>query len=258
MAGEGQILFKAREAKSWDLAKAEQETKIRVRYLQALEEENYSMLPGNAYIKGFLRTYAKNLGLNPEEVLSLYKSSATAEAAPVLEARLTPIRAKPLWLRPLVAMVMALCAIGLVIGISTWTRRPQVTPQNSAYTPPALPTAPAEPSASQNNENTAAAPSTQPLATSESSNTQGLSAKLVFTEDVWLVVKVDGQPALQGTFPAGTTKELQAKDKIELVNVGNAGGLAITLNDKQLPKLGKSGQVVRNIALSKDNVIKAQ
>ena len=258
MAGEGQILCKAREAKSWDLAEAEEATKIRVRYLQALEEENYSVLPGNAYIKGFLRTYAKNLGLNPEEVLSLYKSSATAEAASVLEARFTPIRAKPLWLRPLVAVVMALFAIGLVIGISTWTRRPQVTPQNSAYIPSALPTAPSESSNPQNNENTAAPPSTQPAATTEAPNTKGLSAKLVFIEDVWLVVKVDGQPALQGTFPAGTTKELQAKDKIELVNVGNAGGLAITLNDKPLPKLGKSGQVVRNIALSKDNVIKAQ
>lgn len=257
MAGEGQVLLKAREAKGWSLDQAEEATKIRVRYLQALEEENYAILPGNAYVKGFLRTYAKNLNLNPEEILNLYRASAASEAAPVLEAPLTPIRPKSLWLRPLVAVTMGLIAIALVIGIASWSRM-QATPQNTAYEPPALPAAPPESKATPNNQANPPASASQSPETVTPPAAQGLSAKLVFTEDVWIVVKVDGQPSLQGTFPAGTTKELQAKDKIELVNVGNAGGLMITLNGQALPKLGKSGQVVRNIALSKDNVIKAQ
>ena len=62
-------LLAARERKGVDLYRAERDTKIRARYLAALERGDYRELPGNVYTKGFLRNYALYLGLDPDDVL---------------------------------------------------------------------------------------------------------------------------------------------------------------------------------------------
>jgi cytoskeletal protein RodZ len=62
-------LLAARERKGVDLYRAERDTKIRARYLGALERGDYRELPGSVYTKGFLRNYALYLGLDPEEIL---------------------------------------------------------------------------------------------------------------------------------------------------------------------------------------------
>src|SRR5512143_740928 len=62
-------LYAARERKGVDLYRAERDTKIRARYLGALERGDYRELPGAVYTKGFLRNYALYLGLDPDEVL---------------------------------------------------------------------------------------------------------------------------------------------------------------------------------------------
>lgn len=261
MAGEGQMLRDAREEKSWSLLKAEESTKIRVRYLQALEEENYDILPGPAYAKGFLRTYAKNLGLDPEKIVELYKSSRVVpEAVPVLETPLVPPKSRPLWFRPTVAAVMAVFAVILVISITHWSSSPQGKISTSEYTPAPLPSAPkTEPVKGQPKttvKQSTPAPTNQPTNPSNAvaATTDGLTAELVFSQPCWLLVQADGQQALQGTYAAGTTKEIKANTKIELVTVGNAGGVTVTLNGKTLPTLGNAGQVVRNVVLTKSTL----
>jgi hypothetical protein len=62
-------LLSARERKGVDLYRAERDTKIRARYLAALERGDYRELPGAVYTKGFLRNYALYLGLDPDDVL---------------------------------------------------------------------------------------------------------------------------------------------------------------------------------------------
>lgn len=62
-------LFAARERKGVDLYRAERDTKIRARYLGALERGDYRELPGFVYTKGFLRNYALYLGLDPDDVI---------------------------------------------------------------------------------------------------------------------------------------------------------------------------------------------
>src|SRR6476660_269350 len=62
-------LYTARERQGVELYRAESDTKIRARYLAALERGDYKELPGAVYTKGFLRNYALYLGLDPDEVL---------------------------------------------------------------------------------------------------------------------------------------------------------------------------------------------
>jgi cytoskeletal protein RodZ len=66
-------LLQARERKGVDLYRAERDTKIRARYLGALETGDYGDLPGAVYTKGFLRNYAAYLGLDPEDVIRQWR-----------------------------------------------------------------------------------------------------------------------------------------------------------------------------------------
>ncbi len=80
-------LLAARERKGVDLYRAERDTKIRARYLAALEHGEYGELPGAVYTKGFLRNYAIYLGLDPEDVLRQWRrerGDTTIPAEPVL------------------------------------------------------------------------------------------------------------------------------------------------------------------------------
>jgi cytoskeletal protein RodZ len=75
-------LTMAREKKGVDLVRAERDTKIRVRYLNALEQGDYRDLPGAVYTKGFLRNYAIYLGLDPEDVLRQWRRERGDQASP--------------------------------------------------------------------------------------------------------------------------------------------------------------------------------
>src|SRR5215212_4171226 len=75
-------LAAARERKGVDLVRAERETKIRVRYLSALERGDYRDLPGAVYTKGFLRNYAIYLDLDPEDVLRQWRRERGDLGAP--------------------------------------------------------------------------------------------------------------------------------------------------------------------------------
>ena len=87
-------LFAARERKGVDLYRAERDTKIRARYLAALERGDYRELPGAVYTKGFLRNYALYLGLEPEEILAQWRRERGDNGSPA------PVIAVP---RPLAA-----------------------------------------------------------------------------------------------------------------------------------------------------------
>jgi cytoskeletal protein RodZ len=78
----GDVLLTARERKGVDLYRAERDTKIRARYLGALERGDYAELPGSVYTKGFLRNYAQYLGLDPEATLQHYHRESGAARGP--------------------------------------------------------------------------------------------------------------------------------------------------------------------------------
>ncbi len=251
MAGEGQMLRAAREQKEWSLLNTEEITKIRVRYIQALEEEEYGILPGATYVKGYLRTYAKHLGLNPDDIIQLYSASVKPEAAPVYELSDMVVKSRPLWVRPLIIGSMAIVAIVLAFSIKSWYQ-PEGNLPNSPYTSPPLISAP-DPETTAPSPTVPETPKNSP--TDVVASTQdGLTAKLVFTQPCWIEIKIDDQAPFQGTFAAGTSKEVKGIEKIELVSVGNAGGLTVTLNGKVLPSLGKAGEVRRNVVLTKETL----
>ena len=99
----GNSLREARERRSIDFNQAELATKIRVKYLRALEEERFDQLPSETYIKGFLRTYADYLGLDGQLYVDEYDSRFVAGH----EASQRPRRSRPRRSRRLETVVVA-------------------------------------------------------------------------------------------------------------------------------------------------------
>jgi cytoskeleton protein RodZ len=132
----GEVLRTAREAKGVDLARVERDTKIRTRYLSALESGDYRELPGSVYTKGFLRNYGAYLGLDAEYLIDLYR----LESAGVTPERLTvPTPPRPIATRRRGfvltpgAVVAALLTVGvgifvvyLVSEFVTFARTPEL------------------------------------------------------------------------------------------------------------------------------------
>ncbi len=70
----GTTLREARVRRKTTLQQAEDDTKIRVKYIQAMENEDFDVMPSPAYVKGFLRTYSAYLGLDANVILEEYRS----------------------------------------------------------------------------------------------------------------------------------------------------------------------------------------
>src|SRR6185437_10970964 len=115
MAGLGERFRAAREARGLSLSEVSEQIRIRSVYLAAIEEERWSAIGAPVYIRGFLRTYARFLGLNPEEIVTDFNAVTAPEpAGDEPEPERTPVRtgrpAKPgsvlVWAAALVAVLL--------------------------------------------------------------------------------------------------------------------------------------------------------
>jgi cytoskeletal protein RodZ len=119
----GNSLREARERRGIDFARAEAATKIRGKYLRALEEEQFDVLPAETYVKGFLRTYAEFLGLDGQLYVDEFNSrfvSGEEREARARRTRKQPDRHRRVE-TGLVLAVLAAIAIVTVVVISAWS-----------------------------------------------------------------------------------------------------------------------------------------
>jgi cytoskeletal protein RodZ len=132
----GEMLRSARESRGLDRARIERDTRIRERYLAALERGAYDELPGEVYARGFLRTYATYLGLDPDAMTALYRieTRRTADRRPTQgrERRLATPQPRGFALAPgavaaavLTVLVGALVAY-LAYQVITFARTPDL------------------------------------------------------------------------------------------------------------------------------------
>ena len=135
----GNSLREARLRRGIEFAQVEQVTKIRGKYLRALEDEQFEVLPSDTYVKGFLRTYAEYLGLDGQLYVDEYNSRFV-----IGEDDLRPRRSPPKSERrnrrletTLVLLVLAAIAIVTVVVISAWSS----SGHHAAATPARVPAA---------------------------------------------------------------------------------------------------------------------
>ena len=129
----GNSLREARERQGLGYPEIELATKIRAKYIRALEEEDFTSIPGDAYIRGFLRTYAEYLGLDGDvyvdEYASRFITSWRDELPPRPERHRVRTRERPVGRR---AVLLVLAGIVLVAGLIFAAFR---LPGSSAHVP---------------------------------------------------------------------------------------------------------------------------
>jgi len=231
----GERFRAAREARGLSITDVAEQIRIRSLYLAAIEDENWNTIGAPVYVRGFLRTYARFLGLDPEEAVGAFnrthplpQSNAPAsEAQPPRSERPSWIGAALLWGAGTVAVLL----IAFVVFSELTMPRKAGLPATAGAS--AAPVA-ASPTASA------------PLAVSTPALIPGAakSLALVLSAPSWLRVTVDGNVSMEGTFPAGTSKTFHGKNA--LVRIGNAGGVEIYVDGKDVGKLGKQGDVVEH------------
>ena len=118
----GEKLKSTREGKDIDLDQASKDTKISLRYLKALENEDFSGFPGETYITGFLKNYGNYLDLDVQELLSLYKALKMQEQPiPVEQLLKSPSVLPKIMIFATVILVLG----GIGAGTFFWINRPE-------------------------------------------------------------------------------------------------------------------------------------
>src|SRR5215210_2248642 len=91
----GERLREARMRQGLDLTEVEIATKIRAKYLRAMENDEFSMLPGTTYVKSFLRTYAEYLGLDAQLLVEEFRAQHEPRGVGEMPSFVPPGRARP-------------------------------------------------------------------------------------------------------------------------------------------------------------------
>jgi cytoskeletal protein RodZ len=239
------------------LSDVSEQIHIRSVYLQALENEDWSTIGAPVYTRGFIRTYARFLGIEPESAIQRYSEGAAVPppAAPAREpvAEKSERRAPSplLWIFGTLAVVL----VGVVLYKYYALQAAPVAKLPESGIPIASAAAPASPGESATAAPSAAIAETSPQASPSPTPSPQPSAKLVRTltiklsEASWLRIVIDGQNVMEGVFPQGTVRTFHGEKAS--VRIGNAGGVDLAVNGKDVGKLGNSGDVVeRNISLA--------
>lgn len=244
MASLGQELRRERELRGISLREIADSTRISMRFLEAIEEDELDRIPGAFFVRAILRSYARTIGLDEHQVLNKYQEmQAFAEQKQELE-RLdrSPRRAdRPPFFRNWVRLAAASIAV-IVIGLALFFILFRHTePERSALVETSL-------------------PATHPVGISESPPTaeplpekiEGLRLRFDFVEETWLQVYGDGESVWDGIKNPGESIEVSAHREV-LLNVGNAGGFSLTINGKESRPLGPRGAVRSNIRITPEN-----
>lgn len=221
----GEKLREAREARGYSLREVADQTRISVRHLEAIEADDYKPLPGGVFNKGFIKAFARFVGVNENEALEDYMRQANLQGAvqaddgaPISRRHEVFVGDEPR--RPILTIVLALIILGLltwgVIAALQWY-------QNRGNQAAAVAPAPAA------NANTAIAPTPAPTPVVSAVNGLNLQLK-AGSEDISIVATADGKK--QDIYlKAGSNRELKADNEVRLVYArSRARSLQLTIN----------------------------
>lgn len=225
----GRYLQAIRVEKRISLDQVAEETRIAVRNLEAIDREDPQGLPPKAFLKGFLRAYAKAVGADGDEAVRRYDEyrMMTRETEDVGRQ---PERAR-FGMRWKLGAVLALLLI-LIVGsilVWQWVSPPHIETAPIAAEPGAVSPEPPPVDSAQNRPAPPAAPP-HILMVSATENTR------------LKVVTDQGIPA-EYNLKAGEHLKLEARSTFNLL-IGNAGGIKLNLNNKPVNVPGKRGEVV--------------
>lgn len=246
----GALLAEARAAKGRELADVARETRVPLRHLMAIEADDHESLPALPYALGFVKTFARTVGLNSEAVGAQFRAETRltphvptpASMEPMDEARLP---SRGLSIAGLGVLVLVIGGLGLY-GSGVLDPAPSAVPvaapaNDFAGNDPAP--APAAPVAGPFNE-----PSGLPPAAIPASGTVVLTAR----EDAWVKIysRTSGRRVFQGLMIAGSIYRVPEDSGPLTLRTGRAGVVEVSVAGVKLPALGGSVQTIDGVVLT--------
>lgn len=268
----GARLKREREQRKITLDDISVATKIGTRFLAALEEERFDQLPGGIFNKGFVRAYARHLGIDENQAIADFVAAsapslpeAPPEEPPVLAAMAVRVPESKRRSRDsdgipweIVAVVLLILAFGFALwGFHSREKRVPSVPVPSPVTGESSTAAPkkgsAEPVPVTSPPTAATAPQSLPApsasapeaaspAASPETNAGVFQVLIQAREDSWVSITADGKQIFQDTLTAPAEKSIAARNQI-VIKTGNAGALDISFNGKKLPSQGGYNRV---------------
>lgn len=258
----GVQLKRAREQRGISLRQIATATKISMGALEALERDDFSRLPGGIFSRAFVRAYAIEVGLDPDQMVQEFleeyerHGEATAEKAPPEvtaddRAFLERQRRAARWLRAISIALLVFIAAIILIWRVTASRSAATEEKKRSNATEAKKAAPPSPSsephttAADSPPPSAAAPVAAPTPTEPATPTvdpDAVRLHLEITSECWVRVTVDGNVQIDRVLEPGDTRDVPAGRDVYL-QVGNAGGVKWTINGRAAKPLGLSGQI---------------
>jgi cytoskeleton protein RodZ len=232
----GNSLREARLRQGFELPRVEADTKIRAKYLRALEEEHFEVLPGDTYVKGFLRTYAEFLGLDGQLYVDEYNSRfAREEEFPVQSPSARRPRPRRMESNFVVVALAGIVAVTILVVVA-WKFGSSGQPTGADLL-------------NGGGLTTTTQNSTKTVATETQAPASAPRAKLVLTADggdSWLRVRArsaTGELLYEGTLQQGQTQRF-TKSKRLWIELGAPAYLDAKLNGRRVKSFPKSPAVV--------------
>jgi len=257
----GSRLRAARERRGITLRQIANSTKISVGVLDALERNDISRLPGGIFGRAFVRSYAAEVGLDPEatiqDFIATFPNDAVTAGHPTSERNddfelLESDRRRAGTYLSLVAISIPIAGAMLWVGAgrrvrdtaaptpaATAVRAPART--QTAIEPPAPP--PAVVSTPAVVPTTALPAETPTAAASSSPQRDALTVALSVKRPCWVTATIDGQKALDRLLQVGEQQTVDVRREMVLT-VGDASAISMTLNGTAARPLGRAGEVV--------------
>ncbi len=247
----GEELRRERTIRDISLEEISQATKISVRLLKALEDSNLRILPAPTFTRGFIRAYARHLGIDPEEKVNAYLADIGCESKEAPRPKSARPRSR-FWRgrRSTAGMIVGVViAILVLVGMIASPDR-RAKPSRSARLLVAAPKASpvSLKNVSVSNEPTPILPSETVAVQDPASPAPAISLVLQFTEDSWTKLEADGQTVLNGIVRHGQIRRFEARSGFR-ISLGNAGGVRISVDGHAVDPLGDSGQVIKDVPL---------
>jgi cytoskeletal protein RodZ len=233
--GIGAKLRQERVGKGLAIDDIARDTRIAPRFLEAIETDDYSTLPGLIFARNFVRQYALTLQLDPDPLLAeLPKQDESMVPLPNPPARARSSYYSDRRLRAVLSSIVWLVCLGGAAGLGAYVYKHfnySLRAAASAGTPDInLQTAKPAP------------PPSAPAPASTSSGAAPVQVSLSASERAWVQLSVDGKTTFIGTLTPNETKDISAAEQVTVLT-GNAGALTISLNGKTLESLGSRGHV---------------
>ncbi|MEJ2744388.1 MAG: DUF4115 domain-containing protein [bacterium] len=248
MSSIGEYLRAAREERKIPMAQVVRDTKISERYVVAMENGRFSLLPAPAYAKGFLKIYAEYLGLDPRPIVEQYVQEHVGvirQGLPPDGEIVTPAVPSS-WRSAAIGVVVAVVLIiAIVSGLKLWrscavarARRPAVSTEELETLP-----LPPLPQLSPTVKSPAAAPKPQEAEPKQ----KKLEAKV--GESVWMKVYGDGVLLFQGTVRKGKKEFWLAKESFD-IRVAKPQMVDLSIDGKPLRKTKRKS--AQNVFIDKN------